>query len=118
MTTTVPLAPTGEPYPGSIPAARISSTVAGRIPPTALTGVAELGLVDLEIATDDGRHEPPVAGHEEGGLGGPLRADPEERREGRDRRGAGRGDLLRGSGASAGSVPPVWASTATWRFAA
>ena len=35
-------APIGEPYPGCIPAALISSTVAGRIPPMALTALPSL----------------------------------------------------------------------------
>ena len=63
-------------------------------PADGLDGVAELGLVDLEVAAHDRGHQPAVAGHEEGGLGRPLRADAEEGRQRRDRRRAGRGDLL------------------------
>ena len=58
--------------------------------------VHQLGLVDLVVAAHDGGQQPPVAGDEERGLGGPRRVDPEERRERRDGRRAGRGDLLEG----------------------
>ena len=56
--------------------------------------VDELGLVDLVIAPDDGRDEPAVTGHEEGGLGRPVRTDAQERRQRGDGRRAGRLDLL------------------------
>ena len=81
-----------------MPAALISSTCAGRMPPTAFDGVAELGLVDLVVAADDGGHEPAVAGHEEGGLGRALGPIPRKAASVGDRRRAGRRDLLEGQG--------------------
>ena len=61
-----------------------------------LDRVPELGLVDLVVAADDGRHQPAVAGHEERGLGRALRADAQERGERGDGGRAGRRDLLEG----------------------
>ena len=90
----------------------------GRRPDAAdrLGGVAQLGLVDLVVATDDRRHEPAVAGHEEGGLGRALSPDAEECRERGDGRRSRSGDFLEGQwllGRGTGL-----GTTATWRLAA
>ena len=67
-------------------------------PADGIRRVAELGLVDLEVAAHYGRHETAVAGHEEGGLGGPRSVDAEVGGQGGDRRSAGRLDLLEREG--------------------
>ena len=59
-----------------------------------LDRVAELRLLDVVVAPDDGHHEPAVAGHEEGGLGRPARRDVEDPAERLDRGRVGRLDVL------------------------
>ena len=59
-----------------------------------LDRVDQLRLVDLVVAAHDGREQAPVAGDEEGRLGGARGRDVEQRRQRGDRVGAGRGDLL------------------------
>ena len=82
-----------------------------------LDRVAQLRLVDLVVAADDRGDEPAVAGHEERGLGRPLRADPEERGERGDRRRAGRRDLLERQRLLGGGLG-LAGRRATWRLAA
>ena len=57
MTISASRTPTGDPYPGSAPIARISSTVAG-VKPDLTGGLAQLRLIDVEIAPDHGEDEP------------------------------------------------------------
>ena len=90
----------------------------GRMPPTALTALTELRLVDLVVAADDGGDEPAVAGHEEGGLGRPLR------RRSRGTRRASRSSSCPGVATSSsgsgvlGRGRRACGMTATWRLAA
>ena len=117
MTTTVSLRPDRRAVAGLHPGRLDLLDRGGPDPADGLDGVAQLGLVDLVVAAHDGGHQAPVAGHEEGGLGGPLGPDPEERRERGDRRRPGRRDLLEGQGLLA-AVTSGLGMTATWRLAA